>query len=50
MPLHLGSGRFDDAVLRNATLNAMSHKDNMRRDAHDPISNASNPCARKLSK
>ena len=50
MPLHLGSGRFDDAVLRNATLNAMFHKDNMRRKDRDPISNASNPCSRKLSK
>lgn len=46
MPLHLGSGRFDDAVLRNAMLNAMFHQDNMRRDAPDP----SNPCSRKLSK
>jgi hypothetical protein len=50
MPLHLGSGRFGDAVLRKATLNAMFHKDNMRRDVPDPSSNASNPCSRKLSK
>jgi hypothetical protein len=50
MPLQLGSGRMDDAVLRNAMLNAMFLQDNMRRAANDPISNASNPCSRKLSK
>lgn len=50
MPLHLGSGRMDDAVLRNPTLNAMFPKDNIRRAAPDASSNASNPCSRKLSK
>jgi len=42
MPLQLGSGRMDDAVLRNAMLNAMFHHDNMRRDATDPSGSANN--------
>jgi len=41
MPLQLGSGRMDDAVLRNAMLNAMFHHDNMRRETLDPGGSAS---------